>query len=148
MYGDLLFVKMKTGVSISFAENDCVDFWQILQFSENQFLWHIFNIFSILFQEEILEETVKYIEDLHCQLLERIHCQGLPSRLRKVASEDDHQNTNNMGLSQMRTLLERSLQPQLEERGRRREEEERRKLKQLIESSQKKEKTKTSMFRI
>ena len=109
---------------------------------------HFLTFVSILFQEEILEETVKYIEDLHCQLLERIHCQGLPSRLRKVASEDDHQNTDNMGLSQMRTLLERSLQPQLEERGRRREEEERRKLKQLIESSQKKEKTKTSLFRI
>ena len=89
---------------------------------QNQINIVLLNKIFPLFQEEILEETVKYIEDLHCQLLERIHCQGLPSRLRKVASEDDHQNTDNMGLSQMRTLLERSLQPQLEERGRRREE--------------------------
>jgi len=36
---------------------------------------------------EILEETIRYIDSLHQQLLERIQCNGLPSKLREHANE-------------------------------------------------------------
>lgn len=42
----------------------------------------IFLIESTFFQAEILEETIRYIDSLHQQLLERIQCNGLPSKLR------------------------------------------------------------------
>jgi len=36
---------------------------------------------------EILEETISYINSLHQQLLERIQCNGLPSKLREHANQ-------------------------------------------------------------
>jgi len=36
---------------------------------------------------EILEETIRYIDSLHQQLLERIQCNGLPSKLREHANQ-------------------------------------------------------------
>jgi len=36
---------------------------------------------------EILEETIRYIDSLHQQLLERIQCNGLPSKLREHANK-------------------------------------------------------------
>merc|ERR1712020_710693 len=38
-------------------------------------------------QVEILEETIRYIDDLHQQLLERIHTSGVPANLRDYAQE-------------------------------------------------------------
>lgn len=86
-------------------------------------------------EEDILEETVKYIEDLHNRLLERIHSQGLPSRLREVAREGESSGSADLKMEEMRTLLERSLQPELMRRQRQRSEEDKVKVKQLIQAS-------------
>jgi len=87
-------------------------------------------------EEVILEETIKYIDDLHKQLLERIHCHGLPSQMQNAS--EDHESTanpSNMNLEEMKELLQKSIQPQLEARQKIRRQQESVRLKKFMEES-------------
>lgn len=83
----------------------------------------------------ILEETMKYINDLHLQLLERIQTTGLPHQLRGVAG-DSGETDGNIGMEEMKQLLGKSIQPKLEESWRQRRAEEKVKLKHLVQANE------------
>jgi len=87
----------------------------------------------VCFQMDVLQETVKYIEDLERRLLERVRVSGLPARLQKLDAAADgvrHQppSENSDGLPSLRSggggggleiqdlrhLLHTSLQPGLQ----------------------------------
>merc|ERR1712080_115950 len=86
-------------------------------------------------EEVILEETIKYIDDLHQQLLERIHCHGLPSQMRNASEDHEGADPSNMNLDEMKELLQKSIQPQLEARQKIRRHQESIRLKKFIEQS-------------
>jgi len=86
-------------------------------------------------EETILAETMKYIDDLHHQLLERIHTKGLPLQLRRVA-EDTEDNPNTFNMDQMKELLGKSIHPKLEASFRQRRAEEKVKIKHLIQANE------------
>jgi len=74
---------------------------------------------------DVLQETVKYIEDLERRLLEQVQCAGLPRQLRKFESKDDAtaQNSENpasqtppVQIHDLRSMLHSSLQPILHEK--------------------------------
>ena len=86
------------------------------------------------FQMDVLQETVRYIEELERRLLERVRVTGLPARLQKlhpVAGDDIRPrpiggagSLENPGgpsgggleIQDLRSLLHHSLQPALEQK--------------------------------
>jgi len=82
----------------------------------------------------ILEETMKYIDSLHHELLSRIQTTGLPLQLRKVAG--DTGDIPNIGMDQMKDLLGKSIHPKLEASWRQRRAEEKIKIKHLIQANE------------
>jgi hypothetical protein len=90
-------------------------------------------MFVLSFQMDVLQETVKYIEDLERRLLERVRVSGLPARLQKLDAAADgvrhHLPSENsdgspslrssgggggLEIQDLRHLLHTSLQPGLQ----------------------------------
>lgn len=77
----------------------------------------------IYFQIDVLQETVRYIEDLERRLLAQVQSAGLPRQLVKFEHKDDgHDRTEPLPrrspvqIEDLRNLLHSSLQPVLEEK--------------------------------
>ena len=73
----------------------------------------------------MLQETVRYIEDLERRLLAQVHCAGLPPQLQKFDKKDDPAApstaaapaaTGSVQMQELRSLLHTSLGPVLEAR--------------------------------
>jgi len=88
-------------------------------------------------EAEILEETMKYINDLHLQLLERIQTTGLPHQLRHAAAAGNSEvKSGAMGMEEMKELLGKAIHPKLEESWRQRRAEEKVKIKHLVQANE------------
>lgn len=77
----------------------------------------------IYFQIDVLQETVRYIEDLERRLLAQVQSAGLPRQLVKFEHKDDGHDRNEplprrspVQIEDLRNLLHSSLQPVLEEK--------------------------------
>jgi len=109
-------------------------------------------------QAEILEETIRYIDDLHQQLLRRIHTSGVPATLRgsvqetqtTLSSQQDGVNgsssnpptqrlserpTNEWNTDDVRNLVETALAPRLEAKLRQKRREDRERLGHILQAS-------------
>lgn len=109
-------------------------------------------------QAEILEETIRYIDDLHQQLLRRIHTSGVPSTLRGSARETPITLTSRQGdvngssssstpqslserpttewtTSDVKNLVDTALAPRLEAQLRQKRREDRERLGHILQAS-------------
>jgi len=88
-------------------------------------------------EADILEETMKYINDLHLQLLERIQTTGLPHQLRNATGDSNSREKDGaMGMEEMKELLGKAIHPKLEESWRQRRAEEKVKIKHLVQANE------------
>jgi len=109
-------------------------------------------------QAEILEETIRYIDDLHQQLLRRIHTSGVPATLRDSAQETPvtlssrpdgvngsssssspglliERPTNEWTTNDVKNLVETALAPRLEAKLRQKRREDRERLDHILQAS-------------
>jgi len=109
-------------------------------------------------QAEILEETIRYIDDLHQQLLRRIHSSGVPATLRNSAQQTPatlssipgtgsnesstssqqrlcERPTTEWTTNDVRNLVETALAPRLEAKLRQKRREDREKLDHILQAS-------------
>merc|ERR1712223_2234227 len=108
-------------------------------------------------QAEILEETIRYIDDLHQQLLRRIHSSGVPATLRNSAQQTpatlssipgtgDNESTSSQQrlcerpttewtTNDVKNLVETALAPRLEAKLRQKRREDREKLDHILQAS-------------
>ena len=109
-------------------------------------------------QAEILEETIRYIDDLHQQLLRRIHSSGVPATLRNSAQQTPatlssipgtgsnesstssqqrlcERPTTEWTTNDVRNLVETALAPRLEAKLRQKRREDREQLDHILQAS-------------
>lgn len=80
-------------------------------------VWRNCFITVVYFQVDVLQETVRYIEDLERRLLAQVHCAGLPRQLLNCETKSNPERPESkpeVQIHDLRNMLHTSLQPVLE----------------------------------